>query len=1348
MVAVRYAWIGIQLVALNFSASDVRGQTGKLFTVGSELSSSMVIDIHQDRSGYIWIATEDGLNKFDGTNFTIYKQNPQEANSMLNNIVRVISEDAYGKMYIGYINGLQYHDPATKEFHTIPFILQGGITIDAHVMTICQRKNGQLLVGTSGYGLFEVLFDQGRWYCSQVAVGIPSDMIIKIVEDTKERLWVSTEDQGLFLLEGNTSKNYFASKEVQNNVISSIVEDEHGGLWVGSLNNGLFKYDASADTFCRTPSCDDADLPISDLIVSAANTIYVATDGRGVKYVDPAVGELVDLDLPIATFNHAKSKMKSILEDRDGNIWMGLYQKGVFMMPAHKHRFGYIGYKSINKNLIGSNSVMAIWEDRRGELWVGSDNDGLYRVGPGLTTSKHYANEGQAPGTIMAIFEDSKGHLWVGSYLEGLARFDRESGRFSYPVILKDKKNANVQRVFRIAEDAYQRLWLATMGSGLFRLDLHSYEVKRYATEEKTKFKPQSNCIPNDWINCVSVSRDNKLYFGTYDGLGCLDLETESFVSVFGRNRLFGDVVIYALYDDDQGNLWLGTSKGLKRLKIPSLEVSEFGVEDGLPSNIVWSVEGDRHGDIWLSTNRGISKLDVRRKQFLNFHAGDGLQGDEFMRGVSLKSSDGKLFFGGLHGISYFNPDEIHIQRKVLAVQVVDLYIHGKAVRKGMKSGRFNIIDTAINQASAFHLAHHDNSFTIEFSTMDFSDSERVVFQYSMNGNAWISLPTSSNRITFDNLMSGTHRLLVRATAANASSDIKAVTLVIHPVWYLSASAKACYIVLALLLGYGILTAVKSRRRIRHQMRAHRRKEEINEAKLQLFVNIAHEIRTPLTLIASPLKRLKHMDSHPEGGYLYRIMDRNVRRMLDLVNQMLDVQKIEKGLMTLKCTQIDMVRYTQEVCALFEEEFSAKAIHFSIKLPDQACFARIDPRNFDKVLVNVLSNACRFTPSGGWIAVELCRTGHDRSGELLTLSVADSGPQINEQDIDRIFDCFYQSDTHRDHNNSGTGIGLYLAKQLIALHGGTIRAENLKEGGCRFVITMPLAKSGEVLNDGLAQVSRKLTEPYIAPVAPAPPRLKNGKPKRVLVVDDDSDIVAYLTKSLSHAFAVSAYSDGLSAYKHILSEPPDLVISDVMMPELDGFSLCEKIRNNPNISHIPIILLTAKAQEADNLDGLERGADAYMTKPFNTELLLKAITSIIKNRELIRKSEREQRFQEEYIPALSIKSADEKLLEKIHQLIEHNLNNPLLSVEMISAEIGISRVHLHRKLKQLTNMTTRDLVRNIRLKQAARLIEKKGLSVSEVAYAVGYSDLSNFSLSFKQMYGVSPTAYAAQKTGK
>lgn len=1344
MVIRCYSKIAVLLVVGFVFALHAGAQTGRLFTVDSDLSSSLITDIHQDRDGYIWIATEDGLNKFDGIRFTMYRQDQQEDSRILHNIVHVITDDAEGRMYVGYINGLQYYDPAGAEFHTIPFVLHNNVIVDAHVKSVFQRKNGQVLVGTSGFGLFEVVTDDGQLYCRELPDAVPSKLVEAVFEDSNGMLWVATEDRGLFRITGNSRRNYFASKG-QKNVISSIAEDNDGTVWFGSSNQGLFRYVAQADTFCRINHHSDDVLPVWDIAVTDDNGVYVATDGSGIKVVDTEAGTLADVDIPVPTFSFPKSKMHALLEDNDGNIWMGAYQTGVFVLPAHRHGFGYIGYKSVNRDFIGRNAVMSVFEDHGGTLWVGTDKDGLYRLDPELTTGRHYAGGG-VPGTIMTVFEDSKENLWIGAYLDGLARFDRTTGEISHPVELTDRNGAKVEHVFHMTEDVRQRLWIATMGSGLFRLDLNTGNVKRYNAADDTKFKPYGNHLPNDWMNCVLLS-DNKLYFGTYDGLGCLDLETESFVSVLGRNRLFSDAVVYSLYDDKQGNLWVGTSTGLKRMDMASLEVEEFGMDDGLSSHTIWSIEGDRAGNLWLSTNRGIVRMDVERKQFLNFYSGDGLQGDEFMRGVSLQRGNGSLFFGGLHGLNYFNPEDIQMQPKQLTVHLVDFFINGKPVSKGMKSGSYHITDTAVHHETEFRLAYHDNSFAVEFSTMDFSDSERVIFQYSMNGNSWVSLGPSNNRITFEDLPPGTHRLRVRATAPNAVSTVRDMTVVVHPVWFLSATAKIFYLVAVLLAAVVLSRIVRNRKRARRQLLRQRRRQEINDAKLQLFVSLAHEIRTPLTLIHSPLKKLMQHDNPESTDYLYRIMDRNVHRMLDLVNQMMDAQKIEKGQLVLKFAEVDMIRYTREVCALFDEQFRAKDIHFTLDLPEGHCPAVIDPLNFDKVLVNVLSNACRFTPSEGHIRVALSRVEHRQRGTMLTLSVADSGQQIDVKEMDRIFECFYQSDHYRNHH-SGAGLGLYLAKQLMTLHGGDIRAENLAQGGCRFVLTFPASGPEEAVAE---VVTGSISEsPERMPAIAEAPETTDAVPlpNKVVVVDDDPDILNYLKGELAPFYTVAAFSEGEAAYKHMQSDPPDLVVSDVMMPVLDGLSLCDRIRTNPAISHIPVVLLTAKVEDADNADGLGHGADAYLTKPFSTDVLLNTIRSIINNRELTRKNEREHRFQTDYISKVAIKSADEKLLEKVHQLIEQHIGNPLLSVEMIAGEVGISRVHLHRKLKQLTNMTTRDLIRSIRLKQAAQLMEKDGLSVSEVAYAVGYSDLSNFSLSFKQTYGMSPSAYAAQKAAR
>jgi len=440
-----------------------------------------------------------------------------------------------------------------------------------------------------------------------------------------------------------------------------------------------------------------------------------------------------------------------------------------------------------------------------------------------------------------------------------------------------------------------------------------------------------------------------------------------------------------------------------------------------------------------------------------------------------------------------------------------------------------------------------------------------------------------------------------------------------------------------------------------------------------------------------------------------------------------------------------MTQFTNEICQLFEERIHAKSIQFSTDFPTAFIYARIDPHHFDKVLINVLANAFKFTPAGGLIRVVLRVDANEAAGEqpVLLLAIEDSGQCISELETERIFECFYQSEDHRGYNQQGTGIGLHLVKQLVELHGGTIKAENMDPVGCRFLIKLPLQS---VVNEVHVPAVVPVNTPQLPELAAHSPAIAKARKRarRIAIADDDAEICTFLSDELSDEYTVLTYANGEEAYKGILKEKPDLVVSDVMMPLMDGMTLCRKLRANPLVNHIPIILLTAKTEESSNALGFELGADAYITKPFNMEILSKTIRSLIRNRQIILNNEHEQQYQDEFIAKVSLKSADTKLLEKVHALISKNLANPELSVEMIASEIGISRVHLHRKLKELTNSTTRDLIRQIRLKQAADLLTTKGLTVSEVAFATGFANVNNFSVSFKEMYGVSPAHYAEQ----
>ncbi|WP_460948004.1 two-component regulator propeller domain-containing protein [Spirosoma daeguense] len=1324
-------------------------QSDKLFTVENGLSGGVVSDIHQDRSGFVWVATEDGLNRFDGNKFTVYRHDKKNDTGILNNLLQTLFEDRAGRMYVGSIDGLQYYNPASDSFHNIPLKLDNGDVISTRIVSMCQRKNGDILVGTSGWGIFKLTRNREQLWAQKIILNIPSELIIKIFEDINQNLWVSTEDKGLYRINGSTVKAFFGYKKVQNNVIKSICQDRYGRLFVGNMSSGLYQYAPASQSFTAILYNGGTDLPIEELLVNRNNQIVIATSGKGLKYFDPATSKILDLNTNVTTFDFSKSKLHSILEDKAGNLWIGIFQKGLLLLAGNPNRFSYIGYKSVNRNSIGSSTVMSLFQNTEKAIWVGTDNDGLYTLLPGTTTSIHYkpdTEKGPVPSNIMAIYEDSKKNVWLGSYLSGLVQFNPKTGKSSYISKIVDKNGDNVQRVFSIKEDSQQRLWVATMGSGLFSLDLRSGNVKNFDALSSKLYRPTDNYIPNSWINCLLISKDNKLFIGTFNGLACLDLDTENFVSTFGRNSLLRGVVIYSLFDDDKGNLWVGTSQGLKKISRSTGQVTSFDMDNGLPSNLISAIRGDNDGHLWLSTNRGLSRMDMETNTFVNFYSADGLQDNQFSQGASIETDNGELYFGGVNGITHFKPDEIRIANKRLSVQIVDLYIHDKPVRKGTTSGGYQVIDTTVNSAREFHLSHQDNSFTLEFSTMDFIDAERVSYLYSINNNNWVALRPGANRLTFDNLAPGTYVFRLKANATNAVSDQHQVTIVIHPAWYLSIWAKIVYGLLLLLLSGLVYRMIRNRRRTQEERLAHQRLEEVNEAKLQFFINIAHEIRTPLTLVVSPLQKLISQDQDKDRRHLYEIMGRNTKRILDLVSQLMDIRKIEKGQMTLQLARVDIVHFINETCQLFEEQIQDKQIHFVTDFPADSVFARIDPLNFDKVLINILSNAFKFTPIGGTIRVTLTVKPSiqklDKNKQNLVISIEDSGQCINESETERIFDCFYQSADHRDYNQYGTGIGLHLVKQLVELHGGTIKVQNKESIGCCFAIMLSV---DEVIPAELPVVVpfTRIVQRLPEPEEPIKARIRR-KSRRVVVVDDDSEICNYLFDELSEEYSVFSYANGEEAYKGIVKEKPDLVVSDVMMPIMDGMTLCRKMRANPLVNHIPIVLLTAKTEESSNVQGLDMGADAYITKPFNIDILLKTVKGLIRNRQILKNNENEQQYQEEFISKISIKAAEEKLLEKVHLVINKNLNNPDLSVEMIAGDIGISRVHLHRKLKELTNLTTRDLIRNIRMKQAAELLTIKGLSVSEVSFAVGYANVNNFSVAFKELYGVSPTGFSEQ----
>ena len=1339
------------------------GQSGKLFTVDRELSNSMINTIYQDKNGVIWIATEEGLNRYDGAKFSIYKHEDENENSLIDNHVNILFEDSKGHFFIGTLRGLQLHDTATDLFTEIPLNYEDGSNTHSHITQILERKNGDVLIATSGHGIYSIKFMNDHPVAIPVEIDLPSLFINQMFEDSKRNLWISTEGKGLLRLTSSSQLHYyFSEKETAWNVITSICQDTKGNLYAGSMGKGLFVYEEKSDSFSSIAYTNDLNLPINTLYPANQDEIYMGTMGYGIKVYDIRTGKIKDSDFNISTFNFNKSEIQAIMKDRTGNIWLGINTKGVMLLPVVTNEFKYLGYKSQMTNSIGSNSIMSICKDHAGTLWLGTANDGIYGISPEGKLRKHFEHTDDlhsVPANITSIYEDSNHNLWLGSPLDGMAQMDPQTGKCNY-ITLIDHKSNNVKRVYCITEDNNKRLWIGAMGGGLFYMDLHTGIITRCQAPDSGKdYTEEVNLLHNRWIASLLHTSTDKLYIGTYDGLGCLDLKTFSYVSTYNKNRLFSGGVIYTLYEDREGGIWVGTSKGLIYLNEQTGQTVTYTTKDGLPNNVICGIREDDNHNLWISTNYGISRFSPQNGNFINYYAGDGLQGNEFSKGAAFKDEKGILIFGGINGITYFNPKNITVSIKKPEIRITDFYIHDRVIKKGMKSGNRPVINNAVTDADKFHLSYKDNSFSIEFSAMEFYNPERISYSYSINNEKWITLQPGINRVSFSDLPSGNYSFKVKAKDYTAYSDIKEIQVMIHPAWYASGWAKCAYALLLLIIIYIIITQIRHRYRAHQELLQHIHAEQINEAKLQFFINISHEIRTPMSLIISPLQKLIASDKDKERQKSYLTIYRNASRILQLVNQLMDIRKIDKGQMTLTFRETDVIAFIEDICTSFGQEANPKQIELQFHHEIEQLDLWLDPKNFDKIILNLLSNAFKFTPEKGKVDVYL-RTGENPEApkplqQFVEIIISDNGIGIDNKEMEDIFERFYQIRNSLNNSNVGTGIGLHLTRSLVELHHGTIHAENnINEPGCRFIICLPLGKTHlctEEMENNEASPKRSIHADQPLPQDAGDEeenKIKIKSKRSILVVEDDEEIRKYICNELADEYRMTESCHGKEALVTILQKAPDLVISDVMMPEMDGFTLCRKIKQNININHIPVILLTAKSSEEDNLEGLSLGADAYIVKPFNIEILRKTAENIIKNRDQLRNTFSGQQDQSDKIQKIEVQSPDDKLLKKIMKVINENISNPNLTVEMITKEVGISRVHLHRKLKELTNQTTRDLIRNVRLQQAASLLTSGHHNISEVAALTGFPNATYFSTAFKEMYGVPPTVYMEQHLNK
>lgn len=1333
-------------------------QSGKLFNTDNQLSSNLATQVFQDKSGFIWIATRNGLNTYDGYHITIIKKDMSNFLGLNSNYINSIAQDEKEHILLGTNNSLL--EFTGSEFLKIPMLDSKGKELATYVKQIYPLRNKDVAVATSGYGIMLKKQDEQKCHAMKGEVE-KLKYIHKLLEDKRGRLWIITEDGKLYRKEtnGRVTSHFTGTEGVG---AQDILQDALGNLYLASKNQGVYLLRAGSNAFARISNIGN--LPIDNIYISRNNKLYIGCDGLGIYVYDPQTGFLQDNPLFSRLVNLAKSKITSIIEDNQGNIWVSMLQKGVFMQSNIQNDFNYMGFRLGNRNVIGENCVTSLSINQGNQVWVGTDKDGLYLFNIATRSVEgHFLNQ----STVLTLCKDQQGRTWVGTYTDGLGYMDA-AGSF-HPVDLGISKSVGI---FDIKQDPQGNIWIATMGKGLFCLQKDGSR-RNYKTKYGADNNLKINCLPNNYLIKLSFSNDgNHLYVATSVGLACLDRKQNSWTSTFkGINCLNKNRFSHCVFVDSKDQVWYGTEDGAFCFDFrKGIEPKHYSTANGLTDNSVASITEDYQGNIWIGTIKGLNKLALKSGTITKFYAESGLQSNEFSDASVCTTQDGKtILMGGSGGLNWFQADQVRQHPWQAKVVISGFILNNKMVTPGMKSGSYTITDNWSTFSRDFQLSHEDNTFTLQLSTLTYNDVEQISYVYSINGDAWRTVPAGQNELAFSHLAPGRYKYRIKAICNGYETPVKEFTITIHPAWYASIWAKLFY--LLLLIAAIILYLRHRKRQMEDQLilQQHIHAEEMGEAKIKFFMNISHEIRTPLTLIITPLLSLIKEDKEPHRQGIYEIIRKNSERILHLINQMMDLRKIDKGQMVMRMCQTDMVAFINEEYKLFRQQALAKNIDFEYQHDSKELPVWIDRNNFDKVIINILSNAFKFTPTAGHILLSLTHTEHHAY-----ISVKDSGIGIPKDKLKTIFQRFYQTPADPNDRNIGTGIGLDLTRSLVELHYGTISARNNEgekgskfEHGSEFIIRIPLGKDHlkpeelideeeikEKQNQELAEVEQleqEVKETENAEKAESAagttdmqgnlPASASGNKAEIVIVEDEEDIQDYLKAQLSSDFKIRTYPNGKVALNEILKNKPDLIISDIMMPKMDGTTLCAKLKSNINTNDVPIILLTAKSREEDQLEGLQTGADAYILKPFNMDILRRTIINLLTMRRTLKNKFTGKERQEEKVEQKKIQTPDDALMQRVMEVINENIGDSDLSVDMIAQKVGISRVHLHRKMKELTNQTPHSFIRNIRLQQAAKLLKDGKQSITDVMYACGFSNSASFSTMFKNLYGCSPREY-------
>lgn len=1339
-----------------------------------------IYSITQDNYGFTWIGTNgSGLYKFDGNDYTSYKNKYEDSTSISSNLVFSSYLSRSNELWVGTEDGLNLYNRGLDKFKKIKIPINGIKEANISVLSINEDNNRNLYIGTRQYGLFKMNLNTGTIESvNHIENSVPAINSIQV--NSAGAIYLGTS---LGLRKVDTINKKIVKPKVLNGAsnidfdapIQYMLTDAKNNLWTGTYGKGVYRYEFKDNTISNLSNYPISNKRLLSLVELPDYTFLVGTENDGLFHLS-SNGDIIKTYLYNKKEEHSilSNSIWSLYLDKNQRVWMGYYNNGIAISDKLFDKFNDIESLANNENSLQTGSVTGIDTDSDNNLWISMDGGGIDFLDKKTSEIRHINTldtslySGLTSNYIQAILIDSQETLWAGSWDNGIYILKKGDTKFTNINVQNSNGELLSNAVLSFAEDNDGIIWIGTFYSGLYSFNPITSELTHYNANEFSKFN-----INTSDVRKILVDSDGAIWLGTTAGLFRINKTNDDQLAVSSFANRMGEAFhmqkstshILSLYESSNKDIWIGTrGSGLCRFDKTNDEFKWYNKFSDLEEENIAGILEDKEGNIWISGNSGISKLNIVTNEVTNYTLNDGLLSDDFNFNAALRDDQGVLYFGNYKGVDYFNPKDLSINSSVPSLFFTGLRIFNKAI---VPNEEDSPLSKVISETKSLEFNHTQSVFTIDYTAINYTRPEKNQYAYYLEGleESW-NYVGSQRSATYTNLDSGDYIFKLKAANNDGiwNEEPLELKITILPPWWKTNWAIFAYLVL-FSLGIYLLNKItqnriKEKQLIKNERTIRAQEEELHEKKMQFFTNISHEFRTPLTLMINPLKDIindETLNLPEKTKEKHKIIYKNTDRLYRLINELMDVRKLELNKFRISALKINLFDFTKDIVSYFKEEAYSRNIQLDFDSDIAEIFVWADQKMLEKIIFNILSNAIKVTPDGG--AIDVMLTSSDKyvlpllnkneTTKTVEIIISDTGPGLKEKQAKKIFERFYQVENLNKSYYGGTGIGLEVVQSFVKLHKGKVEVESEFGKGTAFKIIFPrgkkhFSKKQIVSDENEVYVQKEILMENIVlsqnddkQVIEDEQKAKNKKLNRLLLVEDNIELRNYLKNELMQDYKISTANNGVEGIELAKTILPDIIITDVVMPEMNGFEFCKLIKNDIQTSHIPLLMLTAKTRVDDRIEGIGLGADAYMIKPFDMRLLKLRLSQLITSRKLIfDKYFSKISGAEENANAVPI---DKEFIQKVLTYINDNISDPDLNVEALASQLNLSRSQLYRKIKTLTGQTVNQFLRNVRLERAKQILETGSSNVSEVCYKVGFSSPSYFTKCFKAHFKVLPT---------